>query len=251
MFCHTATVDYEIFSQTNKKTQAQSKVFEPVLCQCCCSLCQSFLQIGTDCLKELLGINRGWFHPFHDVDEILCHDAGVEGVEACILEFVAEFNEFGQSVNLAALAQSTTPGKDRSHGVSGCLLAFEVLVVVACHGTVGSLELEFSIGRNENRGHHGQRSESGGDHIGHHVAIIVLAGPDIAALTPYHAGYRVIDECVEILKTKTFEVALVGLIHFVEYFPETGVVLLRYGVFGREPEILSGVYGKLEAAVGE
>ncbi len=50
--------------------------------------------------------------------------------------------------------------------------------------------------------------KSGGDHIGHHVAIIVLAGPDIAALTSYHAGYRVIDECVEIFKTKTFEVAL-------------------------------------------
>ena len=35
----------------------------------------------------------------------------LRGVEACILELVAEFNQFGQSVNLAALAQSTTQAK--------------------------------------------------------------------------------------------------------------------------------------------
>ena len=131
------------------------------------------------------------------------------------------------------LRRAPLQAKDRSHGVSGCLLAFEVLVVVACHGAVGSLELEFSIGRNENRGHHGQRSKKRWRPYRtsrrHHSSCRPrYSRPP----TSYHAGYRVIDECVEIFKTKTFEVALVFLIHFVRNISrKRGVVLLRYGVF--------------------
>jgi len=117
---------------------------------------------------------------------------------------------------------------------------------------VGSLVLVVAIGADEDRGHHGERTEGGGDHVAHDVAIVVLASPDEAALAAYYAGNSVVDEGVEILQASLLELLLVALlIDLVEDDAELSVVLLGDRVLGSEPEILVDVERVGEASVSE
>ena len=113
--------------------------------------------------------------------EVFGHNAVIEGLQAGGLQRLAKPDQRGQAVQLAALFQGTAPGKDGGHGVGGGGLALEVLVVVAGHGAMGGLVLIVAVRADQNAGHHGQRAKGGGDHIAHHVAVVVLAGPDKAA----------------------------------------------------------------------
>lgn len=186
----------------------------------------------------------------HEVDEVLGDDTAVHRVEASALQLVAEVDESLDAVLLTTLAERAAPSEDRSDRVGGSLLAGEVLVVVTGDGAVGSLVLVVAIGADEDRGHHGERTEGGGDHVAHDVAIVVLASPDEAALAAYYAGNSVVDEGVEILQASLLELLLVALlIDLVEDDAELSVVLLGDGVLGSEPEILVHVERVGEASV--
>ena len=69
---------------------------------------------------------------------------------------------------------------------------------MARHRSVGRLELIFPVRADEHGSHHCQRTESGRDHVAHHIAVVVLAGPDEAALGADDTGHRIVNERVEI-----------------------------------------------------
>ena len=160
-------------------------------------LCQLLLQAfadGSDEAGRVLGLRS---NAFHESCEVLRNDTLVESVEASSLKSVSVAHEFGQVIHLATFAQSTAPCEDGSHRVGRCLLALQILVVVACNGAVSSLVLVLAVRRNEHRSHHCQRAECCGNHVGHNVAVVVLASPDEAALRADNACHGVVDEGVE------------------------------------------------------
>ena len=126
-----------------------------------------------------------------------------------------------------------------------------MLVVVTGHGAVGSLVLVLAVRADKNRGHHGKGTECRGDHVAHHVTVVVLAGPDEATLAAHHTCDRVINKGVEVLDAGGLESVLVLREHLLEDLTETSVVLLGDGVLGGEPDALLEVKGVLEASVGE
>src|SRR5699024_4518290 len=121
-----------------------------------------------------------------------------DGVDGSFFQRIGKAAQGVDAIQFAALAQRAGPGEEGGHRVGGSLLALEVFVVVAGHGAVGSLVLVVAVGRDQYRGHHGQGTEGGGDHIAHHVAVVVLAGPDETAPGADDPGHRVVDEGVEV-----------------------------------------------------
>ena len=123
---------------------------------------------------------------------------------------------------------------------------------MAGHGAVGGLELVLAVRADEDAGHHGEGAEGRGDHVAHHVAIVVLAGPDEAALAADDAGHDVVDEAVEVFDAGGLELGLVlGVIHLLEDVLEGVVVFLGDGVLGAEPEVLLFIQCVVEAAAGK
>ena len=127
-----------------------------------------------------------------------------------------------------------------------------MLVVVTLHRAVSRLVLVDARRAHEHRGHHGQRPEGARHHVAHHVAVVVLAGPDEAALGLHDPGHGVVDERVEVLDAGLLEAGRVLIVvDLLEDVLEAVVVLLGDGVLGGEPQVLLGVQGELEAAHGE
>ena len=117
---------------------------------------------------------------------------------------------------------------------------------------MGGLVLIVAVRADQNTGHHGQRAKGGGDHITHHVAVVVLAGPDKAALAADDTGHDVIDQAVEIGDACGLELfPVLGIIHLLEDVLEGVVILLGNGVLGTEPEILFAFQCVVEAAAGK
>ena len=119
------------------------------------------------------------------------------------------------------------------------------------HGAVGGLELILAVRRHEDARHHGEGAEGSGDHVAHDVAVIVLAGPDVAALGADRASHGVVDQRVEIRDAELFKLRLVILVFLLEDALELRVVGLGDRVLGGEPEVLFLVDRVLEAAARE
>ena len=131
----------------------------------------------------------------------------------------------------------------------GSAFALEVLVVVTLNGSVSSLILIYSVGRYENGGHHCKASVSGSNHVGHNVAVVVLASPDVSAVGTDDSCYSVVDKGVEIFDACGFKLLLVVLlVDLSEDILETVVILLGNGVLGSEPYVLLGIESEVEAA---
>ena len=112
---------------------------------------------------------------------------------------------------------------------------------------MGGFVLILPVGGDQYGGHHGQAAEGGGDHVAHHIAVVVLAGPDKAALAADDPGHRIVDEGVKIGDAKRFEPGLVLLLKYLlEDILEGMVVLFGDGVLRGEPQVLPGVDGILE-----
>ena len=127
-----------------------------------------------------------------------------------------------------------------------------MLVVVTLHRAVSRLVLVDARRAHEHRGHHGERAEGARHHVAHHVAVVVLAGPDEAALGADHPRHRVVDERIKVLDAQGVEGGLIlGVEDGLEDVLEGVVVLLGDGVLGGEPQVLFGVNGVLEAGTGE
>ena len=117
------------------------------------------------------------------------------------------------------------------------------------HRAVGRLVLEAAVRRHQHTGHHGQGAKGGGHHIAHHIAVIVLARPDIAALRLHHTRHRVIDQCVEICDAGIFELLrILAVKNLLENILEGVVVFFGDGILGGKPQILLCVKCIVKAA---
>ena len=110
---------------------------------------------------------------------------------------VGEPLQLGVVVEFGAVRQAARPGEDRGDRIGRGLLALLVLAVVAGDGAMRGLRLDgVAVGRHQHGGHQAERAEALRHRVGLHVAVIILAGPDIAA-RPFQAGsHHVVDQAV-------------------------------------------------------
>ena len=80
-------------------------------------------------------------------------------------------------------------------------LTLEPLVIVARHRAVRRLVFIGAVGGDEHARHQAQAAEGRGHHVAHHIAVIVFARPDEAALGAHHARHSIVDQRVEIFDT--------------------------------------------------
>ena len=121
----------------------------------------------------------------------------------------ANFVTSGVSSSLPRCFEATGPGEDRRDRVGRRLVALLVLAVVAGDGAVGRLGLDrLAVRGHQHRRHQAERAEPLGDGVGLHVAVVVLARPDVAALPLHHLGDHVVDQAVLVGQAGGLEVGL-------------------------------------------
>ena len=124
-----------------------------------------------------------------------------------------------------------------------------MLIVMALHGSMGSLVLIIAVRRYQYGSHHGKRAERRRNHVAHHIPVIVLACPDISAFRLHNAGNRIIDQGIEVYDACRFELLIIfRVIDFLENVLERMVILLGDRVFCRKPQILLRIQGIVKAA---
>ena len=153
-----------------------------------------------------------------------------------LLERLGEAGHLGRAVELAAVLEAAGPGEDRRDRVGRGRLALLVLAEVPGHGAVGGLGLDgLAVRGHQHRRHQAERAEALRDGVGLHVAVVVLAGPDVAALPLHRGGDHVVDQPVLVGQAGRVEVGLeLGLEDLLEDVLEGAVVRLEDGVLGRQ-----------------
>ncbi len=92
-----------------------------------------------------------------------------------------------------------------------------------------------SVGRHQYRGHQAERAKPCATMSGLHVAVIVLAGPDIAAGPLQRRGDHVVDQAVFVPELLGLELGGEFLVeHLLEDVLEAAVIGLQDRVLGRE-----------------
>ena len=115
--------------------------------------------------------------------EVLGHLAALDGLDETSSSVSAKSMTSGVPSSLPRCARPPRPGVDRGDRVGRGRLALLVLAVVPGDGAVRGLGLDgLAVGRHQHRGHQAERAEALRDGVGLHVAVVVLAGPDVAAL---------------------------------------------------------------------
>ncbi len=140
------------------------------------------------------------------------------------------------AVELGAVGEAARPGEDRCDRIRRGLLALLVLAIVPGHGAVRGFQLHhLAVRRHQHRGHQAERAETLRHHVGLHVAVIVLAGPHIAA-GPFHRGrHHVVDQAMLVGQLSLVELRLEFRGEdFVEDVLEAPVVDFQDGVLGRQ-----------------
>ena len=119
-------------------------------------------------------------------------------------------------------------------------------------GAVGGLIFKVAVRGDQYTGHHGQRAGGSGDEVAHHVAVVILAGPDDAAGGADDLGRHVVDEGVAIGETRLFKGRPVLLVvHLLKQQLEGLVVVLGDGILAGKPHVLSHGEPVGEAAPGK
>jgi len=92
----------------------------------------------------------------------------------------------------------------RSYRIGAGLLALLMEAVVPGHRSVGGLGLHrLAVGADEHARHHAEGSVSLGHGVRLHVSVVVLAGPDKAALALHGLSHHVVDQAVLVPDKKT------------------------------------------------
>ena len=140
------------------------------------------------------------------------------------------------SSNLPRYARPRVQAKIEAIGVGRGLLALLMQAVVARHRAVRGLGLHrLAVGRHQHRGHQAERAEALRHHVGLHVAVVVLAGPDEAADPLERRGDHVVDQAVLVGDVRGLELRRELVVEdLLEDVLEAAVIGLEDGVLGRE-----------------
>ena len=141
-----------------------------------------------------------------------------------------------RAVEFATVGQPARPGEDRGDRVGGGRLPLLVMAVVPGDRAVGRLGLDcLPIRCHQHARHQPQRAETLGDDVALDIAVVVLAGPDVAPLPLEGRGDHVVDEAVLVRQPLGHKVGLeLGVEHLLENILEAAVVGLQDRVFRRE-----------------
>src|ERR1700761_1723480 len=147
--------------------------------------------------------------------EVLGHVAFLDGGDADLLERACELRQRLVVVELGAMAEATGPGEDRGDGVGRGLLALLLLAEVTGHGAVGGFRFHgLAVRGHQDGGHQAERAVALRHGVGLHVAVVVLAGPDIAARPLQRCCDHVVDQAMFVGETLGVEFLLeLALVH--------------------------------------
>ena len=156
-------------------------------------------------------------------------------------------------VELGAVLEAAGPGEDRGGGIGRGLLALLVQAVMARHRAMRRFGLDrLAVGRHQHRGHQAQRAIALRHQVRLHVAIIVLAGPDIAARPLHGGGHHVVDQAVLVGDLALVELGLeFGVEDLLEDILEAAVIGLEDGVLGREIDRIVALQAVVQRGAGE
>ena len=185
--------------------------------------------------------------------QVLGHLALLDRLDADPLEGLGERRHLGGAVELAAVLQATGPGEDRGDRVGRGRLALLVLAVVPGHRAVRRLGLDrLAVRRHQHRRHQAERAEALGHGVGLDVAVVVLAGPDVAALPLHRRRDHVVDQAVLVGQAGLLELVLeLGVEDVLEDVLERAVVGLEDRVLGREVDRVLALQAVGERRAGE
>ena len=156
-------------------------------------------------------------------------------------------------VELGAVREAARPGEDRGDRVGRGLLALLVLAVVARHRAVRGFRFHrLAVRRHQHRGHQAERAEALRHGVGLHVAVVVLAGPDIAAGPFQGRGHHVVDQAVLVPDLLFLELRLeLGLEDLLEDVLEAAVIGFEDGVLGRQIDRIAAQQAVVQRGAGE
>src|SRR3984893_18788304 len=181
----------------------------------------SFAHAGAQIFADLVEETCGREPPLVGSDKegkVLGHVAGLHRGDASRFESRREFRKFGIAVELGAVRQCTCPGKNRGDRIGRCLLAFLMFAVMPGHRAMRGLGFDrFAIRSHQHRSHEAERSKALRDDVGLDIAVIVLAGPNIAAGPFERRSDHVVDKAMFVgnssLAERVFEF---GFVNFLE-----------------------------------
>ena len=151
------------------------------------------------------------------------------------------------------MREAARPGEDRGDRVGRGLAALLVLAVVARHRAVGGFRFHgLAVRRQQHRSHQPERAEALRHDVRLHVAVVVLAGPDIAARPFHRRRHHVVDQPVLVGDLLLVELGLeFGVEHLLEDVLEAAVIDLEDGVLGREIERIAARQRIVHRGAGE
>ena len=179
--------------------------------------------------------------------------AAFHGIHHDAFQRLGEVGQRGVVVELAAVLQPAGPGIDRRDRVGRRLFALLVLAVMARDRSVRGLGFhDLAIGRHQLRCHQAQRAETLGHGVGLHVAVVVLAGPDIAARPLHRRRDHVVDQAVFVGDAGLFELVLELFVEdLLEQDHELAVVVLEDRVLGGEVDGIAALEAVVHRGAGE
>ena len=128
-----------------------------------------------------------------------------------------------------------------------------MLAIVPGDRTVRRLGLHrLAVGCQQHRGHHAERSETLRQGVRLHVAVIIFAGPDKAAIPLERQRDHVVDQAMLVGQIALLECAgEFALEHLLEDVPEAAVIGLENRVLGRQVERPTALQREVEAGAGK
>ena len=165
----------------------------------------------------------------------------------------ANFASSALSSSLARWASPRRPGKDRGDRIGRGLAALLMLAIVPRHRAVRGLGLDdLAVRRGQHRGHQSERAVALRHRVGLHVAVVVLARPDIAARPFERRRHHVVDQPVLVGEFLLREFVLEFVVEdFLENVLEAAVIDFDDGVLGREIERIAAVERVVHRGAGE
>ena len=104
---------------------------------------------------------------------------------------------------------------------------------------MSSLVFIDAVRRNKHACHHCERTECSCNHITHNIAIIVLTSPDKSTFRFHDTRYCVVNQCIEILNSGSFEFLIIFfIINLLENIFKCMIVFFRDCIFCCKPQIL-------------